>query len=55
MADKARQRVFETPEPIPFIYPDSYQGKLFDGMESAAEQRFAPDLERRAETLVAEN
>ena len=54
-AQKARQRLYEMPEMLPFMYHDSYQGKLFEGMESAAEQRFAPDLERRAENLVAEN
>ena len=52
---KAQRRLYEMPEPLPFTYHDSYQGRLFEGMEDAAEQRFAPDLERRAETLVAEN
>jgi len=39
----------------PVVYPDSYQSRLFEGVESAAEQRFAPDLERRAETVGADN
>jgi len=34
-AQKARQRVLETPELLPFMYPDSYQGKLFEGIEGS--------------------
>jgi hypothetical protein len=54
-AEEARQRVTQTPELLPFVYPDSYQGNLFDGMENAAEQAFAPDPKGRAENLVANN
>lgn len=39
-AEQARQRLSETPESFPFIYPDSYQGKLFDGIETQQNKRF---------------
>lgn len=39
----------------PVVYPDSYQGKLFDGIESAAEQPLAPDFEGQAGKLVVNN
>lgn len=39
----------------PIVYPDSYQGKLFDGIESAAEQPLAPDFEGQAGKLVGNN
>lgn len=54
-AQKARKRLYEMPEMLPFIYHDSFQGKLFDGIETQQNKRFAPDRERRAETLVAKN
>jgi DNA modification methylase len=48
-AEKARQRVLNTPEMLPFIYSDSYQGKLFEGMENAAEQQDEADAGKAAE------
>ena len=38
-AKVARNRLQELPEMLPFLHPDSYQGRLFDGMESATEHK----------------
>lgn len=38
MAQRARDRLYAMPEPLPFLYADSVQGGLFDGMADTLRQ-----------------
>jgi DNA modification methylase len=46
-ANIARQRIQETPEMLPLIYPDSYQGRLFVETETPANNRLQPTKRAR--------